>query len=401
MGFGLALDSARIDTVIPIRDLSTREILYGDRVTSYRWEILSHSAGNDQLVGYLDGVVEGGASLSWQAAAAVKGGGNVKVTDLDAPQPGFMSIRQVPLAAARIRPVLVIDGLPEIPLGVYLIAGAPEAWSETGRVLDLELLDRATVLDQDEIAESFTVDTATPILSAVGAVIASAGESIVVDATVTTVLSSPKVWEAGTTKLQIVNDLLEALNYSSLWVDPVGAFQATPYVLPVERSLAYELLNGIDRELVDGDESIYSQDWSRDRDQFRVPNKVIAVQAGNGTTPALVGEATNLDPESPFSYPSRGRWITKTLTGIDTPSGTDSEIIAFLQSKARQSLIASSAVQATVTVKHLPVPIRVSNVMRFANVPAEIDARHVVTSIKLDANPLGLMQTELQEVIDL
>ncbi len=386
--------------VIPVRSLTTNEILYGSRTTSYRWEILTHSAGVDRLAGFLDGVVDGSASLSWGLYAAVKGSGNLRVADLDVAQAGFMTIGQVAIQSVRLRPVLVIEGLPEIPFGVFLVSAAPEDWSDTGRVLNMELLDRATALDQDSVDESYVVDATTPILSAVATVVASAGESINVDGSVTDTLHSAMVWPAGTTKLQIVNDLLGALNYNSLWVDGVGNFQATPYLVPAKRSLSYELLN-VARELVDGEQSIYSQEWSRDKDLFDVPNKVIAVQSASGDVAALVGEYTNVDQDSPFSYPSRGRWITKVLDSVETPEGSDAVVIAFLEAKAQQSLIASSAVQAAVSVTHLPVPIRVSDVMRFANVSAGIDARHTITSIKLDANPLGLMTTSLQEVLSL
>jgi len=397
--------------VVPVKSLTTNEILYGNRVTSYRWEILTHSAGVDTLAGYLDGVVRGSASLSEQLYAAVKGTGNLKVADLDKAQPGFMRVRDLVLTSVRLRPVLVVEGLPEIPLGVFLIAAAPEEWSDTGRILSLELLDRATVLDQDSVDATYTVDAGTGILAAVAAVVASAGESITVDATVTDTLSSAMVWPVGTTKLQIVNDLLAALNYNSLWVDGNGSFRATPYVLPVDRSLTYELLN-VARELVDGEKSIYGKNWSRDQDLFAVPNKVIAVQSSTGGTEALSGVWTNEDPESPFSWQSRGGYIdpitgkkvgykTNVLGGVETPDGTDLEVIAFLESAARRSLIASSSVQATVEVSCLPIPVRVGDVLRFANVPADIDARHVVTSRDLDANPLGLMKLKLQELVTL
>ncbi|WP_344753049.1 hypothetical protein [Leifsonella bigeumensis] len=387
--------------VVQVRSLTTDEILYGDRETSYRWEVLTHSDGTDHLAGYLDGVIKQSAKFGQSLyAPTVKGNGHLRVADLAVAQPGFMTLREVTLTSARLRPVLVIEGLPEIPLGVFLFAAAPEDWSGSGKVVSLELLDRATVLDQDQVDASYTVDTSTGILAAVSAVISSAGESITIDAEVTTALSSSMVWPAGTTKLQIVNDLLDALGYDSLRVDGVGQFQANPYVLPANRSLTYELLN-LPRELVDGETSIYSEEWSRDVDMFSVPNKVIAVQAGSGDAPALVGEYTNTDSNSPFSYPSRGRWITRTLDNVDTPDGTDAEVIAFLESKAQQSLIAASAVQAAVTVRCLPIPVRVGDVLRFANTPAGIDARHVVTRIELEANSLGLMRLELQEVVSL
>lgn len=393
--------------IVPVQVLSTGDVLYGDRVTSYRWEVLKHAGGVDTLAGYLDGVVEPSAALSWSLYNAVKGTGSLKVNDLAAAKAGSLRIADVALTSARLRPVLVIEGLPEIPLGVYLFSAAPEEWSGAGRVYGLELLDRNTVLDQDLIEVSYTVAAGTVILSAVATVIASAGESITVDATNTAALSSAMVWKAGTSKLQIVNDLLAAMNYNSLWVDGVGNYRATPYVVPASRSIGYELLNGVTRELVDGDSSIYAETWSRDRDLFKVPNKVIAVQSGAGDAEPLTGTATNTTtlvtaPTYPFSYAARGnRWISKVIDGVEVPDGTTPQKQAYLDAKARASLIASSSVQAAVSVKHLPIPVRVSDVLRFANAPAGIDARHVLTGIDLEAHPLGLMTSKLQEVIDL
>lgn len=388
--------------IVPVKTLTTGEILYGDRETSYRWEVLTHASGIDTLAGYLDGVIEESASLSWSLYQAVKGRGSLKVADLATAETGFLRIASISLPSARIRPVLIVEGLPEIPLGVYLFSAAPEDWEDSGRVYGLELLDKTTVLDQDCVEVSYTVDAATPILSAVATVVASAGESITVDAGVTATLAAPMVWPAGTSKLQIVNDLLAALNYMALWVDGVGNYRATPYVIPSARGITYEMLDGLPRELVDGEDSIYEDAWSRDRDFFDVPNKVITIQSGSGSVEPRTGVATNTEPTSPFSYANRGnRWIVKVIDGVDVPAGTNGEIDAALNAKARASLIATSAVQAEVSIKHLPIPVRVGDVTRFANVPAGIDTRHIFTSIDLEAHPLGMMSSKLQEVTTL
>lgn len=391
--------------IVPVRDLTTGDILYGDRVTSYRWEVLQHAAGVDTLAGYLDGVIEPSAHLDWSLYEAVKGSGGLKVKDLATAKSGLTRIGDVVLTSARIRPVLLVDGLPEIPLGVYLFTAAPEEWSGAGRVYGLELLDRNTVLDQDLVEESYVVAAGTRLLDAVVDVVVSAGETIVVDDNPAT-LANAAVWPAGTSKLQIANDLLDTLNYSSLWVDGVGNYRATPYVVPAARGTDYELLN-LKRELVDGETSIYSETWSRDRDLFKVPNKVITVQAGTADAEPRTGLATNTtsdvgSPTYPFSYAARGnRWLTKFIDGVEVPDGTVGEIDAYLDAKAQASLIASSSVQAAVKVRHLPIPVRVGDVVRFANVPAGINARHVFTSINLEAHPTGLMSSTLQEVVDL
>jgi len=384
---------------LPIRVLSTSELLYGDRTTSYRWEVLTHTGGVDVLAGVLDGVSDG--SLTWVQNAAVKGGGNIKVVDLETAAPGLMRIKDLPLESIRVRPVCVIQGLPENPLGVFLVSNADEEWEDTGRVWSLELLDRTTVPAQEEIDQTYSLAAGSLILQTVKTILAGCGESITINEASTLATSSGMVWPAGTTKLKIINDLLDVAGYNSLWIDGNGLFQTTPRVLPADRSIKYEVFN-INRELVDGEQSIYLPDWQRRRDSFKVPNKVVCVQAATGSdSTALIGSYTNTDPNSPYSTVSRGRTITYTADSIEVPDGTSAEITAFLTARARTILIQMSAVQAQVKVDHLPIPIRVSDVLRFAHTKAGIDARHVITRIQLETSSTGLMASTLQEVISL
>lgn len=386
--------------IIPIKVLSTADVLYGDRVTSYRWEVLEHSNGIDQLVGILDGVSDG--SLKWTQNAAVKGSGKVEVIDLEAAQAGMLRIGDLPLESVRVRPVCVVAGLPETPLGVFLVSAAVEQWEDTGRVWSMELLDRCTVPSQDKVDQTYAVAAGTLILQEVKSILASSNEYLAIDASSTLATSTGMVWEAGTSKLTIVNDLLNVAGYNALWMDGYGNFKATPRVLPADRSIMYEALAGVPRELRDGSQSIYRPSWTRDRDSFEVPNKVLAVQAAGGEDEAaLVGQWTNEDPHSPYSYQARGRWITHTLDSVETPEGTEAETIAFLNKRAQTTLVQMSAVQAQVKIDHLPIPVRVSDVIRFSNSNAGVDARHVITSISLETNPMGIMKSTLQEVISL
>jgi hypothetical protein len=291
--------------------------------------------------------------------------------------------------------------IPEIPWGVFLVSAAKENWEATGRVWSLELLDRCTVPSQDSMEGSYAVPAGALILQRVRSILATCGEYIDIDESSTLATSNGMLWEAGASKLTIINELLDVAGYNALWMDGYGNFQVTPRVLPADRSINYELL-GIPRELRDGEQSIYTPSWSRDRDSFEVPNKVIAVQAAGGEdSAALIGVWTNEDPSSPYSYQSRGRWIPYTIDSVETPEGTPAEILAFLRKRAQNTLVQMSAVQAQVKVEHLPIPVRVSDVIRFSHERAGVDARHVITRLQLDTSPLGLMQSTLQEVVSL
>jgi hypothetical protein len=378
---------------------SVEDVLYGDRITTYRWEVLDHVNGVDQLVGLLDGVSDG--ALRWTQNAAVKGGGKAQVIDLAVAQSGMLRIGELSLESMRVRPVLIIEGLPEVHLGTFLVSAAVEEWEDTGRVWSLELLDRCTVPSQDAVEEAYAVAAGTLILPEVKAILATCDESITIDASVTLATSSGMVWEAGTSKLKIINDLLDVAGYNALWMDGFGNFRVTPRILPADRSLTYDLL-GIPRELRDGEQAIYRPGWTRDRDSFEVPNKVIAVQAAGGEDDAaLTGVWTNEDISSPYSYQSRGRWITHVLDSVECPEGTPAEIEAFLEKRAQTTLVQMSAVQAQVKIEHLPIPVRVSDVIRFSHTGAGVDSKHVVTQLELETNAQGMMKSTLQEVISL
>lgn len=382
-----------------IKERSVEDVLYNDRSTSYRWEVLTHFNGVDQLVGLLDGAAAG--SLNWTQNASVKGAGKLAVTDLESAAPGLLRVADLSLESVRLRPVRLIKGLPEDPLGIFLVSAATEQWTGTGRVWSLELLDRCTVPAQDKIEGSFSVPAGARILRTVRDILLSSNEYIEIDSSSTLATSTGMVWEAGTSKLTIINDLLDVAGFNALWIDGYGNFQLTPRVLPANRSLTYDLL-GVPRELKDGEQSIYQPEWTRDKDSFEVPNKVIAVQAAGGvSSAALVGVWTNEDPSSPYSYASRGRWIPHVLDSVDTPEGTAAATMEFLRNRARATLVQMSAVQAQLKITHLPIPVRVSDVIRFAHAEAGIDSRHVVTKIQLDTSPLGMMSSTLQEVISL
>lgn len=397
--------------VMPVLDLTTESILYGARETTFRFEILSHDSttGVDSLAGYLDGVQPSGG-LNWVAGNAKAG--TMTVTDVAVAKAGLTRIADVDLKTARIRPVRIVEGLPETPLSVYVLNAQPEKWRGTGRTYELILTDKTTVLEQDAVAESFTAGTTDPILEIVAAVIASAGETISVDGSDTRTLSVEQTWEAGTPKLTIVNDLLrDSLGYFALRVDGQGNFRAEPYVEPASRSIRYSVLNDVDgkplvRELRDGDQSIYAPEWTLDRVSYKIPNQVIAVASGTGDGPALRGVATNDNPDSPYSTVKRGRTIAPDSGNlvIDVPDfSAEGDPVAateaFLEAAARRSLIAQSSRQSTVEVEHLPIPCDVLDALMFSNVPAGVDARHTIRSTEVPFTFDGMQKSVLAEVV--
>jgi len=289
---------------------------------------------------------------------------------------------------ARVRPVLIVEGVPEVPLGVFVPAAPVEQWSEGGGRQEVELLDRTSVLRQDYLPASYTAKAGTNVISAVRKLIASTGERVGALTTSDDTLPSDLFWGAGTNKLTVVNELLAAAGYLALWADGNGQFRAEGYHSPKARPVAYSLL--------DGDGSIYLPNLSIDRDLYDIPNRVIMTAQGSGQSEPWTAIATNRNKDSPFSYDRRGRWITDVLLGVEAIS------LQGLEAKAEARLSALTATQATIQVQHAPVPgLRVNEVVRLRRDPADVDTLFTVTKTSINFNPTALAKSTLTEVVDL
>jgi hypothetical protein len=359
-------------------------LLVADRVTGYRFEVLD----NDENERGMLTSVEPGGSITWDATASVKAGGSIDVTDVG---------DDIDWLNVRIRPVVVVSserGTAEFPVGVYLASAPVEKWTALGRVWSVELLDKNSVLDQDVWADpvsglpaTFTAKAGDNVADLVRLVIEGAGESAAgIPASSTATVPAALTWDVGTTRLKIINDLLEASNHLALWPDRYGVYRMVPYQPPAQRSPVYADL----APLSYGDTSLMDPEWQHDRDSYAVPNRFMAVSQGSGTTAPWVSVATNEDSDSPYSYPARGRWITETEEGVEVVSQEALDVYA------RRRLDEITARTSVLTVAHAFLPdLAIHETVRFQN-PA-LEGLYVVTSTSVVFEPTDLSKTTLVE----
>lgn len=349
------------------------EPITGNRSTHFKFALVNK---NGTPLGTLNGV--SGGSIEWNSTQAVKGGGTIKVSDVNG---------EIDWLRVRVKPSIVIDGHGTWPLGVFIPAAPVETWAQDGRSWDVELLDRTSVLNQDKVEATYSLPSGTVVTTAVKTIIESTGESAGSITHSTETLSSGMTWPAGTSKLTIVNDLLDAAGFFALWADGNGNFRIEEHVATKNRPVRYEML--------DDKKSIYTPDMAVDNDIYSVPNKVIAIGQGTGTDEAMVAVATNENPNSPYSFQNRGRWIT------DVQQGVEATTQEALQSYANRRL-AQLAPSSTITVTHAPLPNwNVNDAIRFRRVPAEIDTKFVISKTNINFDPTALSSSTLTEVVDL
>lgn len=358
--------------ILPIRVFTEQEILTGNRNTSYYLDILNP---DESFVARLDGVTDG--KLDWIANALVKGGGDLTVTDVNQP---------INWLSSRIRPVMAIEGLPEQPLGIFLAAEAPDSW-DNGRTWAVKLLDKTTILDQDIITATYSVAAGTVVTTEIVAILTGAGITNYAITPSAATLAGALVWKPNTSKLRIVNDLLAAIGYFSLYANFNGQLIGEPYVLPADRALAYEFL--------DNSEGIYKPAFTRDVDIWKIPNRVVITGQGDGTTAALTSLAENTDPASPYSIPNRG------VKGY-SEEGVEAADQATLDAYARRRLVELTTPTATIEIEHSPLPgLAVNQAVRFRRQPAGIDSRHVISKTRIVLDGKALATSSLREVVDL
>lgn len=210
------------------------------------------------------------------------------------------------------------DG-PRMPWGVWVLS-SPKLMRDMVDHYDVSLLSKMVIVDEDTITDSLSFPAGTLVTPEVETLIRSTGEVRPIALTPSTrTTTSPLMWEAGTSKLTIINDLLTAIDYSALWCDGTGQYRVEPYVNPKDRVVR--------RSFVADDWSLIRPGWTREQDLSGIPNRVIIFSAGTDTDPAIVGLAENSDPASPFSTVNR-RVITRRVEVTDVSSQAEADALA-------------------------------------------------------------------------
>ena len=117
-------------------------------------------------------------------------------------------------------------GYVEWPQGVFVVS-SPSRVMEGGNTIvrQVEAYDQLVVLHEDSFSTRYSVAKNTRYTDAISSVLNTTSTSINRKITKSTA-TTPVVleWEPGTSKLQVINDLLAAINYESAYFDEDGVF---------------------------------------------------------------------------------------------------------------------------------------------------------------------------------
>lgn len=291
----------------------------------------------------------------------------------------------------RIKPYALLQmkdgGWTEWPLGVFIPTTPPRKTDQTGTVFrDIEAYDLLQVLVDDKVADRYTIAASANYIVEIKKLLDSAGITSQNLTATSKTLPAARDWDPGTTKLSIINDLLGAINYRSLWFDEHGIAIAQPYVTPEVRASEYTYR--------DDDSSVIFPEVQHSLDLFAVPNQWV-LYVSEADRPALRSVYTNSSPSSSTSTVNRGRTI------VAAPEQVDAADQATLDALTQRRAFESSQVYESVEFETALMPFHSdSDVYTLEFSALGLSAKYSETEWEMELRAGGRMRHRIRRVVN-
>lgn len=345
--------------------------LYSNRVEKYSVDLLDT---DDQLIRKLN--TTSGGQLNFDDGVEIKHAGSI-IT---------LNEEDVDWNSVRIRPVLEIKGVGEFPLGVYVPTAPNSSTPSVGGTQVIEMHDKTIILSRDVTGKHYDIPKNTNVVDHVLSILNDFGLTRVSVTTSSLLTKEYMIFEPDVSWLTIVNKLLISINYNTLSVDYQGNFLIHPH-------LSHDNQPNIE-SFERGSRAIYRANWVKNQDIGNIPNRVVLVSEGTGSMEALVGIATNTNPDSVYSYNNRQYWLTHYETGVEA------ETPAVIQQLAQRRLVELTTPSTTINVEHMWINLSLHDKVRFAPSNHEpINA--IIESMRWELRPGSLVQAVWRQEVNL
>lgn len=272
-----------------------KKALIGNRVIGFRCELLNK---NENTIGN----VTASGRISNDIDTTI-----VRCADLT-----IKEIKDINIIDERIKPYFRIEiggNTLEYPLGVFLISSPDNQYDGYGNTRSCQCYDKTVILKEDKFDSRYFIAAGSSYTTAVMQILGSAGFSNYTIVSSAYTLTTDIEFEIGTSKIDAINSLLDAINYNHLHFDANGIPCTEPFVEYPERT--------IDDTYATNDKSIIKPAIKRTLDIFDYPNKIVRYVENPENSQSLKSIYINSNPASLLSTTSRGRTI------VDIESVTD------------------------------------------------------------------------------
>lgn len=312
-------------------------------------------------------------NISYSSLGRLKSSLEVTMIDIDSSLIDFRT--------DRINPIVVIDGTP-YSLGVFLISSPSRDIDEVNSTRTLTCYSKLKILDNDKVVSNYYLPTGANVINAV---IRLLGNNKYKIAACEKTTSTEHEWEIGTAKLDIINDLLDIINYQSLTVDNDGYFTTKEYVSPENRE--------VEIQYIEGENGVISAEMTEECDYFDVGN--IFVRYTNDV---------NISPSMVATYPIQTGDETITIDG-EAPNVNVEEVDDVSDVATLYEIAKRDAYNARNIYSHLTFKTAINPVHGYLNCIEikcmDIHDKYIETEWSFDLETGALMEHVARKVVDL
>jgi hypothetical protein len=283
-----------------------------------------------------------------------------------------------------IRPKMVPSQDIEFPLGVFLLSTPEKSYQNQNVYRSIQAYDKLQILLDDGFTARYVANEGEYVTDVITDIIQEAGITQLNIIRSEVQLPTWFSWDPDVSRLEVVNQLLKAINYEPLYVDEYGYFTSQPYRSPVIRSAEYDYKTDA--------WSVISPGATALQDFFAVPNQWVGVISEPDRVP-LTYTYENLNPDSPTSIPARGRTVTKYID-------VDAADIESLQGIVQKQAFDDSQVYTELTFQTALMPMHSHNdVYRLQHHKLGIDAKFQELGWSMTLSAGAPMSHKAREII--
>ena len=310
--------------------------VYGTRSLDYRFDLLDNQDRKIGDVSHL--IVAGSSTIDMDNEAEIHR--TAKFNMRDDGSVNFLSDRIQPFAILKIKKDFI-----EFPLGVFLLSTPSKSYQNRTIYRNIEAYDKLQILLDDGFTARYVADEGLYVTDVIIDIILATGITQINIERSDVQLPTWFSWDPDVSKLEVVNQLLQAINYEKLYVDEYGYFTSRPYRSPTIRTSEYEYKTDA--------WSVISPGATALQDFFAVPNQWVGIISEPDRVP-LTYTYENLNEDSPTSIPNRGRTVTKYID-------VDAADIVSLQGIVQKKAFEDSQIYTEMTFQTALMPMHSHN----------------------------------------
>ena len=350
--------------------------LEGDRMIDFRFELLDR---NERKLKDLDNV---SGSIRFDSSQEIMGTGSFIVEET-----AGVDFKETDL---RIRPVFMLlteHGWLKYPLGIYIMSSPERQTQNCGIYQNIDCYDYSTILREDKIRERLFIASGSNYVREVRNLINGAGIKKINIETSVLMARENIEFEIGTSKLEVINALLTAINYEPLHFNGNGYAVSRRYVEPVNRRTEHSYRTD--------DKSLIKAGAKQSLDMYNVPN-IFVRYTDDPDGEELRSEYVNDSAGSKISTVNRGRNV------VDIESVDDIADQETLDALVRRIAIEKSQTYDTITIPTGLMPHHVYRYCIFVNeTTLGVGNKYIEYAWEMELSVGGTMTHTLKRVVKL